>query len=464
MSLRRARRALPAGVFLLALVGARAGSDEFAGTLPEDYLPELKPILQAALKQSPRLFAQEIEITRREAQAAGADAQRLPSVGGHLDYAYNQTAVSGNSGSQSRDAGALYWLGVNQPVFQWGALANQSAAAHIEVSIAEKNYAEAYRSLAIDLRRQYLSLIVKKASLRQVRFALAQSATDLKRAQSDRALGNSNISAAAAAAQQLGFDEASLGVERAEAEFAGSRRTFARLAGIDDLAEAAIPLEISLPRYSTEVVAGLLAGLSNDKGMSTFEAQVSELRIHQADLGYKIASVRLRPKVNAGASLSQENTTNATTTTVHQQGVARQTAIVTMQWSIFDGFATQAAKRDALANKRLHERELQTAVQETLDRAQTLQRQIAIDARAMELAEIHRKLAVEELGKAKDEVARGNQSVAAITGATSSLYNSEANSIANRATFLMHWTELVSLVGSDPVLNNLPANYAREKR
>jgi outer membrane protein TolC len=462
MSLRRFRRALPVGAFLFAFVIARAGSDDFAGTLPEDYLPELKPILQAALKQSPQVIAKEIEIAQSEARAMAVDAQRLPSLGGHLDYAYNQTAISGNSGTQTRDSGVFYGLALNQPLFHWGALANQSAAARIEVSIAEKNFAETYRLVAVNLRQQYLTLIAKNAVLRQARFALAQSATDLQRAKDDRGLGN--VSPATSAAQQLSFDEASLGVERVEAEFAGLQRGFARLAGIDQIAEDAIPLEIGAPHYSAATVTELLAGLVRDGAKSTFEAQVRELQMHEADLNYKIASVRLRPNINAGASLNQENTTNATTTSVLQQGVARQTATVTMQWSIFDGYATQAAKRDALASKRLHERELKTAVQGTLDQAQTLQRQIGIDARAMELTETHRKLAEDQLAKAKEGAALGDLRRSAIAGATNLLYYHEANNTAARATFLAHWAELVSLVGTDPVLNNLPANYVREKR
>jgi len=460
-SLRRVWRALPVVAALLARVAAHAGPDDYAGTLPEDYLPELKPILLAALK-SPRVISRELEIAQSEAHVIGVDSQRLPNVFGHLDYVYNQTAISGNSATENRDSGALYGLAVSQPLFHWGALANQSAVARIEVAIAEKNFAETYRLVAVDLRQRYLGLIVKKAALRHSRLGLPQAESDLKYAKDELKLGNRSPNAVAA--QQLGFDEASLGLAHAEAEFAGLRRSFARIAGMDDLTEDAIPLEIAKPVYASGAAAGLVARLQSDGAKSTLEAQIHEAQIHQADLNYKIANVRLRPNINAGASLDQENTTNATTNSVLQQSVARQMAIVTMQWSIFDGLATKGLRLEALNSKRLHEHELKKSTQETVDRAQELQGQIEMAARALDQAETHRLLAAGELTKAKEENGLGNVSTRIVADRTRDLYFWEANSTGARATLLSQWAELVSLAGLDPVLNNLPSNYVRETR
>jgi outer membrane protein TolC len=462
MSPRRFRCAPPVLALFLALSAARAQSDPVAGTLPEDYVPALKPILATALKQSPQIIAKEIEISQREAQVLGVDAQRLPRVDGHLDYTRNQTAISGNSATQTTDGGFFYGAGVSQPVFHWGALDNQSAAARIEVQIAEKNYAEGYRLVAYDLRQKYLSLIVRKAGLRQARFALGLTEADLRLTKEDLTRGLA--SKETVAAQQLAFDETSLGLEAAEAKFAELKRDFARIAGIGPMTEDAIPLEIPKPAYAAGAVSELLAGLLRDGAKSTFQAQVYELLIHEADLNYKIAKVRLLPKFNASAGYSLENTTNATTTSVLQQGVARETATLNAQWTIFDGFAARGAKAEALAGKRQHERELKTNAEETLDRAQTLQRLLAIDARALEFAEIHRQMVVDELSHAKDEFGRGNASQRDLDAIVSNLYAQEANTAVARATLLIHWSEFVSIAGADPVLNNLPAHYAREKR
>ncbi len=462
MSLRRSRCAPLVLGMILALVGARAEPASPAGTLPEDYLPGLKTILQAALNQSPPVLSREIEVALSEARVLGVKAQQLPSLSSHVDYARNQTAISGNTSTETSDSGFFYGIDLNQPVFHWGALKNQTDAARINVIVAEKNYQEMRRVVAIDLRQRYLALIAKKAVLRQGRFALGLLAADLKLAREKLADGEAQPNTVKL--QQLSFDEASLRLERDEADFTGQRRSFARLAGLSDFAEDSIPVEIVKPGYPVTVATELLAAFLRDGAKSTFQAQINELQVHQDDLSYQVTRVRLLPKFNARASYGLENTTNATPNSVLQEGVARQTVLLNAQWDIFDGFATTAAKREALANKRLHERALQTSVDEALDKAQALQRSLALDARAMELTEIHRQQSADDLARAQAELDLGNLPKTTVAGAQSTLYASEANNTAARATFLGHWAEFVSLTGIDPVLNNVPASHDREQR
>lgn len=463
MSLRRTQCAPLVWALLFALgAGPAMGAEDVAGTLPEDYVPALKPLLALALKQSPQVIAKEIDISRREAQVLGADAQRLPNVSGHLDYLRDRTAISGVSGSNSSEGGFFYGAAVNLPLFHWYALENQSEAARIEVAIADKNYAEAYRLLTVELRQRYLALIVRKAYLRQARYAFAMTEFDLNVAKDNLARGQ--LAKEVLAAQQVSCEEASVGLERAEAQFASLRRAFARLVGLDDLAEDAIPLEIPPPAYSANAVAELLAGLLREGGRGTYQAQIHEMEMHEADLNYKIAQVRLLPKFNAVADYSLENTTVGTATAVSQQGLARETVAVNAQWTIFDGFAARGAKAEALANKRQHERELKNTTEQTLDRAQWLQRELALDARELALKETHEKLVADNLSRAQEELGRGKASKRTIESATSDLYFHQADTTVARANLLTFWSELVSLAGADPILNNLPAHHVREKR
>src|SRR3954470_12783265 len=126
MSLRPVRRALPIWALFFVFVSARAAPEQVAGTLPEDYLPGLKDILQTAAKQSHQVLAHEIEIEQNEARMMSVDAQRLPSLGGDFYLARNQTAVSDNTNSRSNDTGFFYNFGVNQAVFRWGTLKHDS--------------------------------------------------------------------------------------------------------------------------------------------------------------------------------------------------------------------------------------------------------------------------------------------------------------------------------------------------
>ncbi len=460
--LRSGRRALVAQLALLACVIVRADPAEVAGTLPEDYLPALKAILETAVKQSPQVIMKEIEIAVSEAKALGIDAQRFPSLGGHVDYASNQTAVSDNSSTRNRSTGLFYDFSLSQPVFYWGALENQSKIARIAVAIAGKNYTEARRTLMVALRQQYLALIAQKARVRHGRFALKLQQADLD-LYSDM-LAHGTASQGEVAGRKLSLEDSSLELAKRESDFAAMRRTFARLAGLSDVTEDSLPLEIPNPTYSAETASRMLAGFLRDGAKSTFAAEVAQLRIEEADLNGRIARVRRLPKFNAQAGYSVQNSTNASATAVSQTGVAQQSVGIVGSWNIFDSTATKGARLDALETKRLRERELQVAVETAMDSAQKLERDLAIDAREMKMTEVRRTLAAGQVDRAKDEVARGNFKPTAVDDATASQYIAEFNNANARAKFLGHWSEFVSLADADPMVNTATPPNAREKR
>jgi outer membrane protein TolC len=462
MSLRAGWRASSVLLLVLALPSLRAQAPEVAGTMPEDYLPGLKTILVTALKQAPQTIAKEIELTQATARLAVANAPRLPSVGGYLNYASNETATTTNTNNRTRDNGGFYNFGVTQALFHWGALKNESEKARIGVLIAQKSYNEAYRALAVTLRRSYLELIVKKSQLVQLRFERDLVGTELALAKlklQDGLLAEGDI-----AGRTLNFEDVNLRVDRVEVEFSILRRAFGRLAGMPDPTEAAIPDEVPKPTYAAAAATALLNGLVREGARGTFQAQVSELRVREADLNYRIARVRLLPKFKAGANYSLENTTNASATSVTQQGVSRQTFSVGADWTIFDGFATRGAKLDALANKRLRERDLQMATEASIDGAQALADQLRLDARTMDQADLRLALAAAQVRKFEEEATLGNLSQNSVDGAVNGVKETAVASAAARASYFARWSEFVSLTSVDPVLNQLPARHDREKR
>ena len=74
----------------------------------------------------------------------------------------------------------LYNASVTQPIFQWGAYKNQAAMGDLGEKIAERQFAEAYRMLAVSIREQYMALIGKKIALRNAQFALKLSQESLE--------------------------------------------------------------------------------------------------------------------------------------------------------------------------------------------------------------------------------------------------------------------------------------------
>lgn len=462
MSRRQVRRVLPVLAVFFALTSVRAQRPDVAGTFPEDYFPALKAILDTALRQAPQVIAKQIELEQNAAAVIGADSLRLPSLGGNLNYASNETSVSSNTSTRSRDSGVFYSVNLNQSLYHWGALKREGDKARIGVLIGQKSFDEAVRTLAVTLRRSYLELIVKKSLLNQMRFARQLNVEDL--ALAEEKLKDGTLAEADVAGRKLNLSEVNLQTRRAEIELVTLRRSFSRLAGINELTEDAIPSEIPRPAFNAAVSSALLTAMMSNGGRQTFQAMVSELKVREADLNVRIANVRLLPKFNASAAYSLENTTNASTNSVSQQGVARQTIAVGAQWNIFDGLATKSAKLSALATKRAYERQLQTSADAAIDAAHALAQQLELDAQAMEMSDLRVGLASAQVGKLKIELELGNIAKTAVDNANSSLKFTEFNNANVRATYLSRWVEFASLAGVDPVLSQLPARHDREKR
>ncbi len=447
------------GAMLLAWVARADTPPPYAGTLPEDYLPGLKAILETALRQSPQVLLHQIEISQNEARVYQADQMRWPNVGGDVRYDTNQTSVSGNSGTKSRDAGLFYSLSANQALFYWGEIKHRGEIARIEVAIAQKDYAEAYRMLAMDLRRTYLGLVARNAELRQRRFTLGLDETALKSAK--ESLDHGTISAADYAGRELRYNESQLEVDRKQAEFDAERRRLSRLAGLSDIPADQIPVEIPVPRYDAVMASQLLASVLRDGGKNAIPAQIADLHVKEADLNYQIARVRLLPKFGASLGHSRDSSTTATPTEVSQTAITRDSLEVRGSWTIFDGFATKGAKLEAKADKRYWDKERQIAADTAMDEAQRLGRAIELDARAVDYAEQHRHGAQAGVDLSQKEEKAGTYSASNVNDAVSNLRFAEANAAFARATYLSDWSAFVSLAAEDPALNHLPLRYVR---
>lgn len=460
---RRALRRAPWWLFLPALVWSVASAQVagVAGTLPEDYLPGLKPILVEAMRQSPQMILQQITIAQNEAQVYQADSQRWPSVGGNVRYDSNQTGVS-SGGTSSRDSGLFYSFSINQALFHWGEIKNQGRIARIQVAIAQKNYAEAYRVLATQLRVSYVGLVQRNAFLRQARYDLKLKQAQL--AALKERLKNGTASPGDIAGMTLGLSETQLHVDQLQADFDNERHRFSRLAGIPDIPADKIPDEMPVPQFHQKLASRLLAGFLSGGADDTFKAQVAEMNARAARLQYKIARVRLLPKFDAGVQHSRESSTTATPTEVTQTAITRDTFEVRGNWNIFDGFATKGAKLQARADERYWEKERQIETDSAMDEAQQLARTVALDARAADIAKQRQDGAALLLRRAEEAMKAGTASQDDVNNATNTLRLAQANSAVARATYLSDWSAFVSRVADDPILNNLPPRYVRENQ
>lgn len=437
---------------------ALAQSGDLESTLPEHHFPGLKRLLEGAVKRSPTMLENEIEIALSDARVAIENSPRLPNVWGDVRYDNSQSAVSGVNSRRNRDSGVFYNFQVGQALFHWGALKNAAERARLGVGIAEKNYQEVYRLLALEIRRSFLNLVANKAALQHLRNSHVLKEDDLKLEQ-DR-FSRGAASRGDVFGKEQAVTESALQIQRGETALAAGLRSLSRISGTRLTAED-IPDDVPEIAYSPDLTRALVDALLRDGAQSTFEAQVLQMRVDDAELAYKIARVRLLPRFGINAGHSVENTTNVTGATVDQQGVERQTVTLRADWSIFDGFRTAGEKRMALRSKRLNETRLAHSIERILTEAQQLQDSLTLEANVVRVADNYRVLAQGEIGRVKEEVELNNAAPYAIKQAEEAHLYRIALSASARARLLSEWSALVSLVGADPALKNIPARYVR---
>jgi outer membrane protein TolC len=443
-----------------ANVGAQTAANSSAGALPEDLLPQLKPILQRALERSPDQLRRAIEIEQAEARALVSHAAMRPNLGGYGRYAINRAATaSGASNATSNSSGFFYDVGLSQPVYHWGALKAQAEIDRIGAKVAAREFAEAARLLAAQLRKSYLDLVVKKMALRAEQRGSELATKGLAREEERYARGE--ITGGDITTARNLHKEAQLRLDRSAAELAFMKRNLVRLAGLESLADDAIPSALPQPMPATDHGEGMLRDFVRAGAADTFRGQVFALNILQADLNYSIAKTGLYPKFSFNAGHNVSNVTQADFTQVRQEAIVQNSVGLLIHWTIFDSGATRGRRLETLAKKRSYERQLQTYTEAAGDLAHYTYQQAEFAARALEFSELRLGGARTGLETARELVGRGRASADDVERAEAGLLAAEAENAKARADYLAVWTEFVSLVGADPAMKNLPSRYVR---
>lgn len=451
-------RILPYAAIFGCLVTASLSGQTRSAPLPEDLFPELKVILEQAMTQSPAMLQSNLDFAQARAARYAGSASLYPNLSSSVSYSMNTSSPSESTGVTSQADGIYYSLNVYQPIFHWGTLKAQADISKIGVKIAEKNYSEAYRSLALNIRAQFLSLTVLKMRLQNSGFAL-KVAEDILKLNRNR-LEKGTVSAGEIIPLELAVDDAKLALEQAAMDFDNALKVLAQTAGLQSLDADVIPDEIPVAplRYEETVLDNNAAGFISHGVENTDAAQRLTWGIEQSKLSYKIQKYRLFPKLGFSASISQANSTYATPTAVTQAGLYSESINLTVSWNIFDGFATKGGKLSALASKRTSERALANYLQTTKLQAERQQKQLMLAYRAMRIAEVRRDLALGAVKKAKEDMGRGFASQSEVDQVTVNLNSQLLAATFNRVEFLNRAAEFYSLIGMDPALENLPMN------
>lgn len=424
-------------------------------TLPEESLPELKMLLESAMQASPQMISSRLGVETSEANYISSRAARLPSLGASGSYTSSRSGVEDSLQPPTVSDGFYYSASIYQPVFHWGAIKRQTEISNLEISFQALNVAEGYRLLAVAIRRQYLGLIYQQMALRNARFAseLADEYLNLQLSK----LEAGTLPAGAIVTPKIGALEAKLVVDQAEEAQRFAARTLARLCGVEAIDYENLPEAVPVQTFSDSVRADYIAELASTTDLeNTPGALISQLRIEQDKLRYKIVRANLLPKLGLSGSYGIGNNTSVVGDIVVQAATETLSYGLTISWTIFDGLSTRGQKLSALATRRMNEQALRTYLDQTQDRLDNLEKQIGHAARATELAQMRYDLAREAVRLTKDNFDAGVASRNAVSGVTNNAFVAELALSAARQNELMLWTDYISTAGLDPVMDQFP--------
>jgi len=261
---------------------------------------------------------------------------------------------------------------------------------------------------------------------------------------------------------RLAVDEARLARDQAVEDLENSKRLFLLMVGKADLDLNGVPEDVPQPVYAPEVVARLLQEFVQAGAEQTYSTHVYRDYIKSADLDYRIARVNLLPKISFSANISQTNVTNASLNYVSQVGISNTGWEIMANWTIFDGLATRGAKLSALDRKRSYERTLRTTTDQTIAQVRDLEKQIGFAWRGLEISQSRRDLSETAFKHLAENLKLGSASQTMVNSAQLRFYASEFTLAYARSGYLNYWSQFVSTLCVDPILNVLPASYLKD--
>jgi len=421
--------------------------------LPEDVFPELKRILASAVQQSPRMLTLSLNQEIASADLMQARAGLYPSASGYLTTSLTRDKREGIDDTLSTEK-LYYNFSVTQPVFHWGERRNNARIGEINKRIADRNYGEAYRLLAQEIRTVYLQLIILKGRVMEAQFNRQQADEILRN--TEARLAQRVISESEAFQPRIAADQAALYADRTADSFEEAKRRFSRLTGLPAPSDAAIPSEIQPVSTSSNQIDSLLAGFLRQSEPLTTEGLTLKDQLQSAELTYANQRTRLLPKFSFIAGLSQDEQSYSIDPSL-KFGLRSAYAGITVGWTIFDGFATRAAKRSSLARVRQLEASLNQYSETVATDAQRNARQLSFAARQMAIQERLFDSNRNFLNFLKEQRSRGLSSDADVNLAEVRYNSGLLAALEARADYLLKSSEFVGLVSEDPSLANLGA-------
>ncbi len=347
--------------------------------LPEKVIIGLEPLIEAAKDVAPSVISARLSTLAAEQRRDQSRSVTRPRVDVFLDGSYRE-----NSETRDGSVKPYYNVGLEQPLWHWHALDNYKRIAEINKKLADQDYAEARRSLVLEIRRQFLDLTLQKLSLAETAAAYERQRTSLgvNRDRSRRG----EYAADLFATDQIAARKAEVARDRQSTAFQRALREFALINGLESFSADRLPSEVPVVPVAAKALFQPSASspVARNQVPAALAKPENELAISR--LQQEITRVRAHPKLNFAMGADQGATSGT-----DQTAVVNYFAGLRVRWNIFDGFATRAATREA----RILVRQNETALAEART---ALTRQLSDEAEDLTLSLRELEVAEESFG------------------------------------------------------------------
>lgn len=410
--------------------------------LPERSMAGLQELLETAMTQSSSIQIRDLVEENYEGRGLVSKSGKQMKLGSSLSYRKEQDFEDEESEIRDR---VYYSLTLSKALYHWGALEANKDKGELSLRMEELKTFEAYRNLALDVRRRYLNILIARKDIELSEKILELYRNQLE--QTEERFKSGTASAVQVHALTLSVNKSELDVLRKENGFQDQVDYLARLVGMES-SEIERNFVGGIPKRDS-LEGEEIRSLENhfDGGVdrsSSIEQSSKEVEYYEKDL--LIANQRRKPKIGMSIGLTQYD--------LDSRGARRPEEIVfggvSISWNIFDGAATRGYKQSAIAqleemNARFED--AKSTYRFNLERAQRL---LDLNARVLTRDETALELSERHVADSTKDFEEGRVTFDVLDSTKRSYMTQDSQTNRSRAAYLNSLAEMASLLGFDP--------------
>ena len=427
----------------MGLVGSLFGQESIlTDRLPERSMGGLEALLEAAMTQSTSIRIRDLIEDNYEGRSLVSKSSKQFKLGGTAKFRKEQDVEKADSEIRDR---VYYSLTLSKTLYHWGALEANKDKGNLSLQMEELKTFEAYRTLALSVRKSYLNILIARKNIET-----SEKSLELYRKQLE--LEEKRFETGAASHIQvydltLRVNGAELDILKKENVMQDQIDVLARLVGVSS-SDVERSLSKDIPK-SESLDSAQIQALENffDGGIEQSAAlgqSAKAVEYYQKDL--HIANQRRKPKIGMSVGMTQYD--------LDERGTRRAEEIfyggVSISWSIFDGSATRGYKRSAMAQVEQMKARFEDAKSSYRFNLERAQRLLDVNARILKRDEAALDIAIRHAKEAGQELDEGRISFVDVGRVEQILVAQELRTYRSRAAYLNALSTIASQLGLDP--------------